>query len=60
VLLTRDELERHLTTQSNVIAAVDEERESLGEVEGGLTEVMAPLFTDPRGAFRFGSPIWYL
>ena len=57
---TRDELVRYLTTQSNVIAAVDEERESLGDVEGCLTEALAPLFPAPRGTFRFGGPIWYL
>ncbi len=56
-----EELARYLETQSNVIAAVEEDAESIGEVHGWLLESLAPLF--PRGAqatFVFGGYIWYL
>jgi SAM-dependent methyltransferase len=51
----------YLTTQSNVIAAVECGSEDINEVRRWLTETLKPLFGDLEGAtFLFHGPIWYL
>jgi SAM-dependent methyltransferase len=51
----------YLTTQSNVIAAVEVGGEDISEVRQGLMENLTPLFGDLKEAtFLFNGPIWYL
>lgn len=51
----------YLTTQSNVIAAVEVGGEDISEVRRWLTENLKPLFRDLKEAtFLFHGPIWYL
>jgi hypothetical protein len=47
-------------TQSNVIAAVDEGRERLDDLQEWLVLEVTRLFPGPRAAFRFRSAITYL
>jgi SAM-dependent methyltransferase len=51
----------YLTTQSNVIAAVEGGTQELGEVRVWLRENLEPLFGDMKeAAFPFHGPVWYL
>lgn len=50
----------YLKTHSNVVAAVEEGRESLGEVHEWLVKSLRDLFPDPMATFEFGGDIWYL
>lgn len=60
VSFTVEMLAAYLTTQSNVIAAVEQGRESVAEVYDWLVAEMHPLFSVSPATFRFGGPIWYL
>jgi SAM-dependent methyltransferase len=55
-----EELARYLTTQTNVIAAVEQGTESLEEVYSWLIEACVPFFPKPRCTFLFGGSIDYL
>jgi SAM-dependent methyltransferase len=51
----------YLTTQSNIIAAVEGGGEDINEVKLWLTKNLGPLFGDLEEAtFLFHGPIWYL
>lgn len=54
------ELADYLMTQSNVMAAVEEDAEDREDVRGWLLDSLAPLFPVLRGTFRFGGTIEYL
>jgi len=60
VSFSAEELASYLMTQSNVIAAVEDEGESPESVREWLVESVAPMFGEPRGTFRFGGVIEYL
>jgi SAM-dependent methyltransferase len=57
---TPEELVRDLITHSNVIACVEEGRESVADVSAWLLEAVRPLFPGPNATFLFGGEIWYL
>jgi SAM-dependent methyltransferase len=51
----------YLTTQSNVIAAVEGGDEEIDEVRSWLKRTLQPLFGDSKElSFLFGGPVWYL
>nr|AIA12113.1 Methyltransferase domain protein [uncultured bacterium] len=51
----------YLTTQSNMIAAVEGGRETIEEARAWLLENIRPLFGERQEAeFTFNAPIWYL
>jgi hypothetical protein len=60
VQFSPEHLAAYLTTQSNVIAAVEQGSESETEIYAWLIESLTPLFPEPRGTFPFGGAIWYL
>lgn len=60
VSFTALELAGYLTTQSNVIAAVEHGREDLDKLHAWLVSSLAPLFPAPRCTFHFGGDIRYL
>jgi SAM-dependent methyltransferase len=60
VSFTAEELAAYLTTQSNVIAAVEQGRETIEEVYTWLLNEIQPLFTISPATFLFGGYIWYL
>ncbi|MGH9901911.1 MAG: class I SAM-dependent methyltransferase, partial [Pyrinomonadaceae bacterium] len=60
VSFSAEELAGYLTTQSNVIAAVEEVRESAEVAYWWLAGSLTPLFAEPRGTFTFGGVIRYL
>jgi SAM-dependent methyltransferase len=55
-----EELANYLTTQSNVVVAIERGIGSLQEIHGWLVDSLSPLFDVPTGTFRFGGAIWYL
>jgi ubiquinone/menaquinone biosynthesis C-methylase UbiE len=55
-----DELVRYLTTQTNVIAAVEQGGEDLNHAHSWLVESVRPFFSKPRCTFQFGGSIDYL
>ncbi len=55
-----EELADYLKTHSNVIAIVEEGRESLDEVHEWLVGSLQALFPGPTATFEFGGDIWYL
>ena len=55
-----EDLAGYLETHSNVIAAVEESRESLREVHGWLSESLRELFPLSVATFEFGGDICYL
>jgi len=55
-----EELIDYLTTQSNVIAAVEKGSESLESVRAWLLSEVRPLFTTQTGTFIFGGAIDYV
>jgi len=55
-----EELVSYLTTQSNIIAAVEGGSETIESVIAWLAQFLAPLFPDKRATFEFGGRIWYL
>jgi SAM-dependent methyltransferase len=60
VIFTPGELVAYLLTQSNIVAAVEEGRESVEEVATWLISEVTPLFPGPRATFRFGGTVTYL
>lgn len=55
-----DELAAYLTTQSNVIAAVEQGVEHINDVYAWLIAELTPLFRAAKATFHFGGYIWYL
>jgi SAM-dependent methyltransferase len=53
-------LAAYMTTQSNVIAAVEQGTEQLDDVFDWLMNESAPLFPADEATFMFGGYIWYL
>ena len=60
VVFSPEELASYLTSQSNVIAAVEQGRESLESISSWLMDNFRPLFKEAKAAFAFGGVIWYL
>jgi SAM-dependent methyltransferase len=60
VVMTMDDLADYVTTQSNVIAAVERGTETLEEIRAWLLESLRPIFTQPRGSFPFEGTVTYL
>lgn len=50
----------YLTTQSNVIAAVEQGSESIEAVYQWLAAELSPFFTAESATFAFGGYVWYL
>ena len=50
----------YLTTQSNVVAAVEDGRESIEGVHGWLRDSLGPLLRGRAGTFEFAGYVWYL
>lgn len=57
---TVEQLASYLTTQSNVIAAVEQGTESNESVCNWLTGELASMFKASTATFSFGGSIWYL
>ncbi|MCP4398645.1 MAG: class I SAM-dependent methyltransferase [bacterium] len=49
-----------LVTQSNIIVAVDMEKESLEDVKTWMHTTLAPIIPTKKGSFLFRGYIWYL
>jgi len=60
VQFTADELSAYLTTQSNVIAAVEQGDETIDDVYLWLVSQTKPYFHSIKATFMFGGSIWYL
>jgi len=60
VTFTVEGLTHYLTTQSNIIAAVEGGQWSLEDVCGWLREAVEPFFEAPEAVFEFGGEIWHL
>jgi SAM-dependent methyltransferase len=60
VTFTTPALVAYLTTQSNIIAVLDDTRETLDEIREWLFAETTPLVPAEGGTFLFGGPIWYL
>jgi len=60
VEFTVDGLSAYLTTQSNVIAAVEQGNESIEDVLSWLSSQTKPFFRSEKGTFAFGGTIWYM
>jgi SAM-dependent methyltransferase len=60
VLFSAEELANYLMSQSNVTAAVEDERENPESIREWLVDSVAPMFGKPRGTFRFGGATEYL
>lgn len=60
VEFTAEELAAYFTTQSNVIAAVEQGKENLADVYAWLVAELLPLFHNVKATFVFGGYIWYL
>lgn len=60
VAFTKEGLAHYLTTQSNIIAAVEEGEWSLDNVVEWLNSSLDPFFADPEAEFEFGGEVWYL
>ncbi|MFC1736168.1 class I SAM-dependent methyltransferase [Candidatus Hydrogenedentota bacterium] len=60
VTFTKEGLAHYLTTQSNIIAAVEEGEWSLDAVCGWLYSSLEPFFEIQEAVFEFGGAIWYL
>jgi len=60
VPFTAEELCAYLTTQSNVIAAVEQGNETIEEVYSWLVSQVKPFFHSKTATFSFGGTIWYL
>jgi len=59
VYFSPEELSAYLTTQSNVIAAVEQGKETLEEVHQWLMEQTRSYFRAEKAEFIFGGSIWY-
>lgn len=60
VTFTKEGLAHYLTTQSNIIAAVEAGAWTLGGVCEWLHSSLDPFFTGREAVFEFGGEIWYL
>jgi len=60
VQFTVEDLSAYLTTQSNVIAAVEQGEETLDDVYSWLKSQTKPYFTAEKATFIFTGYIWYL
>ena len=60
VTFSVEEVAAYLTTQSNVIHAVEQGAERLQAVYAWLVETISPLFAAQSARFAFGGYIWYL
>ena len=60
VQYTAEEFSAYLTTQSNVIAAVEQGNESIDDVYEWLISQVKPYFHSTKATFVFGGSIWYL
>jgi len=60
VHFTAEEISAYLTTQSNVIAAVEQGNETIEEVYLWLVSEIKQFFGSGKGTFAFGGIIWYL
>jgi len=60
VIFTPEELVAYLTTQTNVVAAVERGQESLESAGRWLLEQVRPYFADETATFVFGSKAWYM
>ena len=60
VQFTAEEFSAYLTTQSNVIAAVEQGHESIDDVYEWLISQVKPFFQSEKATFLFGGDIWYL
>ena len=60
VTFTKEGLAHYLTTQSNIIAAVEEGAWSLDGVCEWLYSSLEPFFAGREAVFEFGGAIWYL
>lgn len=58
---THEQLVAYLLTQSNIIAAVEDGTEDIGQVRRWLNATLRPFFArDTTVSFPFNSPIWFL
>ncbi len=57
---SKEDLTHYLTTQSNIIASVEEGQSSLESVCDWLHASLEPFFADHEATFEFGGEIWYL
>jgi len=60
VQFTAEELSAYLTTQSNVIAVVEQGTELIEDVYPWLVSQTEPYFHSTKATFLFGGRIWYL
>jgi SAM-dependent methyltransferase len=60
IRFTPEELVAYLTTQTNVVAAVDQDPESLESVKQWLSDQVRPFFTNVHATFVFSTRAWYL
>jgi len=60
VSLSPEELARNLVTHSNVIAAVEEGRESLDAIVAWIVESVRPCYSGATENIVYGGEIWYL
>lgn len=60
VSFTPEELVAYLSTQTNVVAALEEGRESLESAQDWLLDQVRPFFDNSNGTFVFGTRAWYL
>jgi len=56
---TPQELSGYLTTQSNIIAAVEQGTETIDQASDWLYENIKSFFSSEKAAFTFGGGIWY-
>jgi SAM-dependent methyltransferase len=57
---TPEELVAYLSTQTNVVANLDQNRESLESTTGWLLDQVSPYFAKSRATFVFRTKAWYL
>ncbi|HEX8476116.1 MAG TPA: class I SAM-dependent methyltransferase [Pyrinomonadaceae bacterium] len=60
VRFSLEELAHYFTTQSNIIAALEQATEPLDSIHAWLVSSLAPLFPAPTCTFNFGGYIWYM
>ena len=60
VQYSAEQLAEYLRTQSNIIAVVEQGKETCADAYRWLQEQLQPLFAVPVTTFQFGGSIWYL
>jgi ubiquinone/menaquinone biosynthesis C-methylase UbiE len=60
VSFSAEELAAYLTTQSNVIAATEQGREKVEDIQRWIMTQTKPFFRTAQATFVFGGYIWYL